>query len=55
MRGDAEFDPRAADRPEVRVVEITLAEMDKIAAGTNRVLPKIIDNELRAVAFAKRL
>jgi hypothetical protein len=39
MHGDAEPHTHAADGGKIRRVEVALAEMDKIAAGIDRLLP----------------
>src|SRR5579883_205493 len=52
---DAKSDASAADRGQIGRVKVTLAKMDKIAASIDRLLPVIIDNELRAIAHAERL
>ncbi len=55
MGRDTEPQSGAADRGEISRIEIALAEMDEIAARFDRLLPIIIDDELRAMTLAKRL
>jgi len=55
MGRDAKPHTGAADRGEISRIEIALAEMDERAARVDRLLPIIIDDELGAMAFAKRL
>jgi hypothetical protein len=55
MGGHAQPQTGAADRSKIGRIEIALPEMDEIAAKFDRVAPKIINDELRAVASAQKL
>src|SRR5262245_37643620 len=55
MGGYAQTQSGAADRGKIGRIEIALPEMDEIAAKFNRVAPKIVDDELRAIARTQKL